>query len=95
MADRMVEKVAVALFESRHGHSDGVVPSQVEINPWLPKAHAALEACHFGELVEALEEITKGAGAFNMDPFEHAKNCIHDMKSIARDALAKVEATDA
>lgn len=38
-------------------------------------------------LVEALEEISKGYGAYNPDPFEHAKNCIEDAKQLARAAL--------
>lgn len=43
------------------------------------------------KLREALREITKGAGEFSMDPFEHAKNCIHDMKTLARAALKEDE----
>lgn len=39
-------------------------------------------------LVKALEEIAEGKGAFSRDPFQHAKNCIEDMKQIALDALA-------
>lgn len=35
----------------------------------------------------ALQEITKGAGAFNRDPLKHADNCIESMKSIATGAL--------
>lgn len=40
-------------------------------------------------LVEALREISKGAGAFNRDPLIHASNCIDEMKATARAALAQ------
>ena len=35
----------------------------------------------------ALKEISKGRGAFKMDPLEHAHSCIDDMKEIAEKAL--------
>jgi hypothetical protein len=44
------------------------------------------------ELVKALEEIAKGQGAFSRDPLTHASNTIDDMKTLAREALAKSEA---
>ncbi len=50
-SDAMVEAVARALFLNRHGIKPGTVPSQVEINPWLSFARAALTAA-----AEALEK---------------------------------------
>ena len=46
------------------------------------------------ELVGALEEIEKARGPFNMDPLEHAINCIESMREIARAARAKAGAAD-
>lgn len=43
------------------------------------------------ELVSALQEITEGKGAFDMDPQQHANNTIRDMKEIAIKALKNVE----
>ena len=40
-------------------------------------------------LIEALQEISKGAGAYNRDPLEHASNCITEMKALAVAALAR------
>ena len=45
----------------------------------------------FGELVEAVEEIAKGAGAFDMDHHQHAMNVIEEAKATARAILAKVK----
>jgi len=39
------------------------------------------------ELEEALEEIAKGDGPYDMDPLKHAGNCIKNMVSIATKAL--------
>ena len=41
------------------------------------------------ELLEALQEISKGAGAYDRDPLIHAENVIEDMKGIARAAITK------
>jgi hypothetical protein len=60
-------------------------------------------ACYFGtKMVElqlenkrlraALEEISLGKGAFNMDLLKHASNCIEDMKAIAQAALKEENA---
>jgi len=38
-------------------------------------------------LEAALKEITRGKGAFDRDPLEHAYNAIADMKIIAKRAL--------
>ena len=40
-------------------------------------------------MLEALKEISRGAGPFSRDPLTHADNCIDAMKSLARDAIAK------
>ena len=40
------------------------------------------------ELVEALEEIKKGEGAYSQDHLTHANNTIENMKSIAEEALS-------
>lgn len=41
------------------------------------------------ELLEALQEITEGKGAYSLDQLTHAMNVIEDMKQIAKDAIAK------
>ena len=41
------------------------------------------------ELLVALEEISRGAGAYSRDPLIHASNCIDEMKAIAKAAIAK------
>ncbi len=38
-------------------------------------------------LLEVLETIAKGEGAFSRDPLTHAGNCIDEMKSIAQAAI--------
>lgn len=43
------------------------------------------------DLLEALEEIAQGMGAYNVDPLEHANNVIEEAKSIARAAIAKAK----
>jgi hypothetical protein len=43
-------------------------------------------------LVRALEEIAEGVGRYSHNAFEHACNTIEDMKQIALDALARLEA---
>jgi len=42
-------------------------------------------------LVEALKEISRGAGRYSHDSLTHADNCIEDMKELALTALAEVE----
>lgn len=39
------------------------------------------------ELKRALDEISKGKGAFSLDPLKHAQNTIENMKFLARHAL--------
>lgn len=39
------------------------------------------------QLRAALKEITEGKGAYSVDPFTHATNCLEDMKAIAISAL--------
>ena len=43
---------------------------------------------HYG-LMEALKEISKGEGAYDLDRAQHAWNTIVNMKNIAQQALAK------
>lgn len=38
-------------------------------------------------MLEALQEIAKGQGAFSRDPLEHASNTIDNMKEIANEAI--------
>ena len=40
-------------------------------------------------LLEALQEIAKGEGAFSLDPQKHANNTIANMKRIATEAIRK------
>ena len=37
---------------------------------------------------EALEEISKGAGPYSQDPFEHCRNTVEAMKNLAKVAIA-------
>lgn len=41
------------------------------------------------QFIEALQEITMAAGAFNRDPVKHMENCIRDMQRIAIDVLVR------
>lgn len=41
------------------------------------------------DLLEALIEISKGDGPYDMDKLKHASNCIENMKSIAEQAIKK------
>ena len=41
------------------------------------------------QFIEALQEITMAAGAFNRDPPIHMQNCIRDMQALAIDVLVK------
>jgi citrate lyase beta subunit len=43
------------------------------------------------ELLEALEIIAEGKGAFNHDPLLHAQNVIEEAKTIAQAAIAKAK----
>ncbi len=43
------------------------------------------------DMLEALEEIEKGVGAFSTDPLTHAGNTIENMKSIATEAIRKAK----
>jgi len=42
-------------------------------------------------MLEALKEISRGAGPFSRDPLTHADNCIDAMKALALEAIAKAE----
>ncbi|HDY67511.1 MAG TPA: hypothetical protein ENH85_06955 [Candidatus Scalindua sp.] len=41
------------------------------------------------ELFDALNEISEGKGPYDLDPIQHASNCIEDMKAIALEAIKK------
>ena len=41
------------------------------------------------ELLEALIEISEGKGRYDLDPIQHAANCIEDMKALALEAIKK------
>ena len=43
------------------------------------------------KLLEVLKEISKGEGAYSIDPLEHAGNTITNMKSIADKAILEYE----
>lgn len=38
-------------------------------------------------MIEILEEICRGEGAFRIDPLEHADNVIENNKELAKEAL--------
>ncbi len=42
-------------------------------------------------LIELLEEIIEGKGAYSLDRLEHASNTIKNMKSLAKEALEIVK----
>jgi len=42
------------------------------------------------KLREALSEISKGEGAYSMDPMEHAKNTIENLTSLAKETLKSI-----
>ena len=94
MTDRMVEKVAQAMFAQDHDEGWGAGETTTKLI-YLNNASAALDACHFDELVTALKEIAKGKGPFNRNPLLHAENVIEEAKATANALLAKVEAGDA
>lgn len=52
--------------------------------------YAALQASH-AELVEALKEIEIGAGPYDQDHMQHAKNTIQAMKNLAKEALRRAQ----
>ncbi len=45
----------------------------------------------YDDMLTALKEISKGAGAFSRDPLEHATNTIEEMKEMAKEAIAKAQ----
>lgn len=42
------------------------------------------------EFGKALKEIAKGEGPFNIDPLQHASNCIENMVNIAKKTLGEI-----
>ncbi len=55
--------------------------------------HDAIEALipiDTANLVDALQEIEKGEGAYNTDQLKFAENCVENMKGIASKALLKM-----
>lgn len=46
------------------------------------------------EMLEALTEISKGEGAYDMDKLKHASNTIENIKSIANNIIEKVKNHD-
>ena len=87
---------ACAALKAENNFLRGALDSAVR-----PDVHALLKAENerlrnaLLDLRNALLDISKGAGEFDIDPFEHAKNCIHDMKAIARTSLTKEQSHDA
>lgn len=66
--------------------------SQLERSAFRTKAIEFYRLCDILEAKidgarKALEEISRGAGAFSRDPLEHANNCIESMRETARKAL--------
>jgi hypothetical protein len=55
------------------------------------KAQSEKERGQVRRLREALGEISLGRGSFSIDPIEHAKNCVAEMKETAKAALAETE----
>jgi hypothetical protein len=77
-----------------HTASAGITPERAEeLGKWISEliiSKSRLEREN-AELRAALEEIAEGSGAFSRDPLTHAANCIDNMKSIARAALANTK----
>ncbi len=42
---------------------------------------------HIDKMEDALKEIAKGDGKYDLEPLKHAGNCIDNMKEIAEQAL--------
>ncbi len=54
---------------------------------WVRKNKAKVLAAP--EMLEALIEISEGKGRYDLDPIQHAANCIEDMKALALEAIQK------
>ena len=61
------------------------------VDDWADEAEQ-LETTN-ADLLEALNEIAKGEGAYSRDPLTHAGNTITSMKNIATSAIRKYEET--
>ena len=46
------------------------------------------------KVLELLNEITEGKGAYSPDNYEHARNTIRDMKLLAKEALDSIKLTE-
>ena len=91
MADAMREKVARAMFRQDHdeGWDQGEVSTKVI---YLNNAEAALEACHFEELVTALKYIAELQNAKCQTASAEILYALLDLKvAAARAVLSKVK----
>ena len=46
------------------------------------------------EIIKILEEIAKGEGVYSLDPLQNANNTIGNMKSLAEEALSKLQSQE-
>ena len=79
----------LAAHVSGYTHEDiGDMNSHVAASKVADEALALLDEVE--RLREALQEISKGEGAFNHDPLKHCANTVEDMKAIAKAAPYRV-----
>ena len=90
MPDRMGEKVARAMFRQDHDEGWGAGETATKLI-YLNNADAALDACHFEELVAELKMYIQVVQDLD-EEFPHAYS---SRLRKARALLAKVEASDA
>ncbi len=84
---------AICLYDDNttlNPHSEGVQEANADFIVKACNSYDQDQAT-ISALVGALEEITKGEGAFNRDPLTHAGNTIGSMKAIANAAVAEAE----
>ena len=86
MPDRMGEKVARAMFRQDHDEGWGAGETATKLI-YLNNADAALDACHFEELVAALKRVLPMVGA----PHDYTIGDVWQAQEKASALLAKVK----
>ena len=77
----------------RAGQGDGSLYCECDRGPFCEECwekHHASDA-KVADLLEALEEIAEGKGAYSLDKLTHAKNVIENLTTIAKQAMAKAK----
>ena len=84
VVDAENERLRVALRELRAAYDEQKIA--LDVARGIPDEYNR-RGREIQRLRAALAEIAKGEGAFSLDRFTHACNCIENMKSIAKSAL--------